>query len=150
MDYNLSNSDILLFKYNLIVTLIYVLRTERQCESIQKMLMAAGLAVLGLMDFLSFKTVIRSISIREREREREREMLDKRKIFKKKKQPPAPTASALEPCPTQIKISRTPWHCRLSSSITPRPDHSLMLKKRSLTDGQDLSFTGYFLNINKF
>ena len=73
MDYNLSNSDILLFKYNLIVTLIYVLRTERQCESIQKMLMAAGLAVLGLMDFLSFKTVIRSISIRERERERERE-----------------------------------------------------------------------------
>ena len=47
------------------------------------MLMAAGLAVLGLMDFLIFKTVIQSISIREREREREREMIDKRKKYQK-------------------------------------------------------------------
>ena len=58
-------------------TLIDVLRTVGLCEdttseSEQKMLMAACLAVLGLMNFLSFKTVIMAISIREREREKEK------------------------------------------------------------------------------
>ena len=39
-----------------------------------------------------------------------------------KQPPPAPTASAVSPCPTIIKISRTPWHWKFTQHHrTTRP-----------------------------
>ena len=60
--------------------------------------------------------------VRERERERgqarerERERTGERNISKQR--PSTPTASTLDPCPTQIQISRTPRHSRY---LVPSP-----------------------------
>ena len=38
-------------------------------------------------------------------------MTDERKKMPKS---PAPTTRAVDPCPTLIQISRTPWHCKIT------------------------------------
>ena len=45
-----------------------------------------------------------------------------------KQHPPAPTASAVGPCPTVIKIVGRPGTGSLPSTIAP-PDHPLLEKK---------------------
>ena len=56
-----------------------------------------------------FETVFQSVLGRLPERRRKkREMIDERKMSEQS--PPAPTASALGPCPSLAKISRTPRH----------------------------------------
>ena len=61
------------------------------------------LVVLGLM---ALETVFQSISGRLRKSEKEKRK-DRREKKMSKQPPPAPTASAIDPCPTIIQISRT-------------------------------------------
>ena len=56
-------------------------------------------------------------------------MIDERKVSKQR--PPAPTASAVRPCPALIQISRTPGTVSLPSTVAP-PDH--LLRERKLTE----------------
>ena len=65
---------------------------------------------LVVLDLTAIETVFQSISGRLPERGRKkREMIDERKKTSKQP-PPAPTASAVGPCPTIIQSSRTPRH----------------------------------------
>ena len=62
-----------------------------------------------------FETVFQSISDRLSERGRKkRETIDERKNVQTP--PPAPSASAVGPCPTLIQISRTPWHWKFTQN----------------------------------
>ena len=56
-------------------------------------------------------------SPKEREKE-ERKDIDESKMSKQP--PPAPTVSAVGPCPTVIQISRTPRHWKLHHPTTPQ------------------------------
>ena len=59
-------------------------------------------------------------------RRQTREMIDERKLSKQP--PPAPTASAADHCPTQIQISRTPWHWKFTQHHrTTRPHPPMKL-----------------------
>ena len=53
-----------------------------------------------------------------------------------KQPPPAPTASAVGPCPTVIQIVGRPGTGSLPSTIAP-PDHHLSLKITEETEGRD-------------
>ena len=62
-----------------------------------------------------------------------------------KQPPPAPTASAIGPCPTIIKISRTPWHWKFTQHHrTTRPPHAshveIVSKIKEIIEG-DARFT---------
>ena len=47
-----------------------------------------------------------------------------------KQPPPAPTANAIDPCPTLIQISRTPRHCKFTQHHrTTRPPSTTELSK---------------------
>ena len=76
-----------------------------------------------------FETVFQSISGRLPERGRKRrERIDERKNVQP---PPAPTASALGPCPTLFQISRTPRHWKFTQHRRiASPDHPLYRKER--------------------
>ena len=79
-------------------------------------------------------SLYRAVSQREGER---RKRIDESKMSKPP--PPAPTASAIGPCPTVIKIVGRPGTGSLPSTIAP-PDHPLLQRKRSAqTNGQNLS-----------
>ena len=77
--------------------------------------------LVGWLVVLGFETVFQSISGRLRERgRRKRELIDERKMSTQP--PPAPTASVVDPCPTLIQISRTPWHWKFTQNHrTTRP-----------------------------
>ena len=87
--------------------------------------------LVGWLVVLGFETVFQSISGRLRERgRRKRELIDERKMSTQP--PPAPTASVVDPCPTLIQISRTPWHWKFTQNHrTTRPPHPPL----SLGDG---------------
>ena len=76
------------------------------------------LVVFGLRPF---ETVFQSISGR-LPKEREKEKKGQMRVKMSKQPPPAPTASAVGPCPTVIKIVGRPGTGSLPSTIAP-PDH---------------------------
>ena len=58
-------------------------------------------------------SLYRAVSQREGERNEKRYMREKMS----KQPPPAPTASAISPCPTIIQSSRTPRHCKFTQHL---------------------------------
>ena len=71
-----------------------------------------------------------SLYLTERVRKK-REVIEKKQISIQ--HPPAPTASAVSPCPSIIQISRTPRHCKFTQHHrTTRPPLSHCLLKRKL------------------
>ena len=80
---------------------------------------------VGWMVVLGFTALWDSISVyigpSPREREKEEKMIDKRKKCPNNPHP-RPTASTVDPCPTIIKISRTPRHWKFTQHYrTTRP-----------------------------
>ena len=91
----------------------------------------------GLNDPLrQYFSLYRAVSQREGER---REVIDERKNVQTNP-PPAPTASAIGPCPTIIQSSRTPRHWKFTQHLrTTRPPlcrkvtvHNWMLAERGI------------------
>ena len=72
-------------------------------------------------------SLYRAVSHREREKE---ERNDRREKKCPNQPPPAPTASAVGPCPTLIQIVGRPGTGSLSSTIAP-PDHPHIIKSNS-------------------
>ena len=92
--------------------------------------MPAGLIiVVGWLVVLGLTALLDSISVYIGPSPREGERKGKRKTREKmsKHPPPAPTASAIGPCPTISQISRTPRHWKFTQHLRttrPPPNHS--------------------------
>ena len=58
--------------------------------------------------------------------------------------PPAPTANAIGPCPTEIKIVGRPGTGSLPSTIAP-PDHPIHMMKLLFSDSRDERIRCFYL-----